>query len=226
MDAVALARSPGFDWSIFAGESHRRGADALVCARLQSLRAMRALALPPSVQDELDGTLPDAELRRELGALARRKPWRLRAHRRARNAARAVRARRQLALEGGAPAEEKSPFPAACAWLRLDAPLPEGFPSSGTPMPVEVSGRILNARARSPIPYRLYCGSVRLAEGRTRLGASPGEGNVHWIRVTARLDPAVAAAEGRPPLSLYFGRRSRASSQLGPDAVLWIDGVH
>jgi len=80
--------------------------------------------------------------------------------------------------------------------------------------------------ARSPIPYRLYCGSVRLAEGRTRLGSSPGQGSVHWIRVTARLAPTVAAAEGRPPLSLYFDRRSPASSQLGPDAVLWIDGVH
>jgi hypothetical protein len=48
---------------------------------------------------------------------------------------------------------------------------------------------------------------------------------VHRIRVSARIDPAVAAAEGRPPLSLYFGRRSRASSQLGPDAVLGIDSV-
>jgi hypothetical protein len=35
----------------------------------------------------------------------------------------------------------------------------------------------------------------------------------------------VAAAEGRPPLSLYLGRRSRASSPLGPDAVLVIDRV-
>ena len=225
VDAVALARSPGFDWSVLAVESHRRGVDALVGARLQKLREVRALGLPASVVEELDATPPDAELRRELGVLARRKSWRLRADRRARDAARAVRARRQLAREGGAPVEEKSPFPAACAWLRLDAPLPEGFPWSGTPTRVEVSGRISNARARSPIPYRLYCGSVRLAEGHTRLGSSPDHGSVHWIRVTARLDPAVAAAEGRPPLSLYFGRRSRASSQLGPDAVLWIDGV-
>jgi hypothetical protein len=57
------------------------------------------------------------------------------------------------------------------------------------------------------------------------VGSSPGQGSVHWIRVSARLDPAVAAAEGRPPLSLYFGRRSRASSQLEPGAILGIDGV-
>jgi len=225
VDAVALARHPGFDWSILAGESHQRGVDALVCARLQSLRAMGALALPPSALRALDGFPPDVDLRRELDVLARGKTWRFRADRRARNAARAVRARRRLALENGPCAEEKPAFPAACAWLRLDAPLPEGFPSSGTPIPVEVSGRILNARVRSPIPFRLYCGSVRLADGRTRLGSSPGQGSVHWIRVTARLDPAVASAEGRPPLSLYFGRRSRASSQLGPDAVLGIDAV-
>jgi hypothetical protein len=192
---------------------------------LQSLRAMRALALPDGALRELEAEEPDADLRRELGFLARRRPWRIRADRRARSAARAVRARRQLALESGTPAEEKSPFPAACAWLRLDAPLPGGFPSSGSPRSVELRGRILNSRARSPIPFRLYCGSVRLAEGRTRLGSSPDQGSVHWIRVTARLDPAVAAAEGRPPLSLYFGRRSRASSLLGPEAVLRTDGV-
>ena len=225
VDAVALARRPGFDWSILVDESHRRGVDALVGARLQSLRAMRALRLPPGVERELDGTQPDVELRRERDALERRRPWRSRADRRVRSSARAVRARRQLALEGGAPAEEKSPLPAACAWLRLDSPLPEGFPSSGAPARVEVRGRILKARSRSPIPYRLYCGSVRLAEGRTRPGSLPGQGSVHWIRVSARLDPAVAAAEGRPPLSLYFGRRSRATSQLGPDAVFGIDGL-
>ena len=225
VDAVALARHPGFDGSILADESHRRGVDALVCARMQSLRAMRALALPAGALRALEGLPPDADLGRELDFLARRRPWRMRADRRARNAARVVRARRQLALENGPAVEEKPAFPAACAWLRLDAPLPEGFPGSGTPIPVEVRGRILNARARSPIPFRLYCGSVRLAEGRTRLGSSPGQGSVHWIRATGRLDPAVASAEGRPPLSLYFGRRSRASSQLGPDAVLGIDAV-
>jgi len=53
----------------------------------------------------------------------------------------------------------------------------------------------------------------------------PGRASVHRISVTARLDPAVAAAEGRPALSLYFGRRSRASSGLGPEAVLGIDRV-
>jgi hypothetical protein len=225
VDAVALSRRAGFDWSILAREAHRRGVDALVCARLESLRAMRALALPPGLLEQLSGSRPDADLRRELGVLARAKPWRVGAERRVRSAARAVRARRQLELAGGAFAEEKSPFPAPYAWLRLDAPLPAAFPSSGTPIPVELRGRILNARARSPIPFRLYCGSVRLAEGRTRPERSPGQGGVHRIRVSARIDPAVAAAEGRPPLSLYFGRRSRASSQLGPDAVLGIDSV-
>jgi hypothetical protein len=206
-------------------EAHRRGADALVGARLQQLRTMRALSLPPAILQELDGPGPDAALRRERVALTRRRPWLAWADRRARSAARAVRARRQLALEAGAPTEEKSPFPAAYAGLRLDTPLPPGFPASGSPVSVKIRGRILNARARSPIPFRLYCGSVRLVEGRTRPGSATGQGSVHGIRVAARLDPAVAAAEGRPPLSLYFGRRSRASSSLGPEAVLAIDEV-
>jgi hypothetical protein len=53
----------------------------------------------------------------------------------------------------------------------------------------------------------------------------PGAGNVHSIRVRARLDPTITAAEGRPPLSLYFGRRSRATAPLGPEAVLMVDRV-
>jgi Uncharacterised nucleotidyltransferase len=225
VDAVALARLPGFDWSILARESHRRGVDALVGARLKALGTMRAPTPHARALRELDGFGADADLRRELRLLARRRPSRSRAGRRVRSAARAVRARRQLALGNAAPVDEKPPFPAACAWLRLDAPLPVGFPSSGRPRSIELRGRILNARPRSPIPYHLYCGSVRLAEGRTRVASSPEGGGVHRIRVTARLDPVIAAAEGRPPLSLYFGRRSRATSPLGPDALPGIDLV-
>jgi hypothetical protein len=222
VDAVALTRAPNFNWSTLVRESQRRGVDALVCERLRALQAMRALTPPAHVAD---GVESDAVLRRELEAIARPKPWRLRSARVGRRAARVVRARRQLALEGGTPTEQKPPFPTACAWLRLDAALPEGFPATGKPQAVEVTGRILHARARSPIPFHLYCGSLRLADGRTRPRSSPDGGSIHWIRVTARLDPTIAAAEGRPPLSLYFGRRSRASAALGPEAVLAIDRV-
>jgi hypothetical protein len=58
-----------------------------------------------------------------------------------------------------------------------------------------------------------------------RGGLAGGGGSVHRIRASGRLDPAVAVAEGRPPLSLYFGRRSRASEQLGPAALIRIDAV-
>jgi hypothetical protein len=225
VDAVALARNPGLDPKRLASEAHRRGVEALVRARLNELASLQALGLPAAVVRELDALAPEPDLVRELGVLARRRRRRARADQKVREAARAVRARRLLALEPGPPAAEKSPFPAASPWLRRDAPLPEGFPCSGAPQKVELSARILNSRARAPIGFRLYCGSVRLAEGRTRPGAATDQGRVHRLRASGRLDPAVAAAEGRPPLSLYFGRRSRASSPLGPDAVLVIDRV-
>ena len=165
---------------------------------------------------------PDPDLVRELGLL-RRKPA-------------AGAARRPAGAGGGEGGQRAAPAPS------LDRPpiaekspsrrcsgsgrsLPEGFPGAGAPQKVELSARILNSRARAPIGFRLYCGSVRLAEGRTRPGAATGEGRVHRLRASGRLDPAVAAAAGGPPLSLYFGRRSRASSPLGPDAVLVIDRV-
>jgi hypothetical protein len=135
-----------------------------------------------------------------------------------------VRARRLLAAQAGAPALDK-PLPPPCGWLRLDTPLPEGFPAAGAPQRLELAGTIRGARTRLPIRYQLYCGSVRLAAGRTRPRAWLGAGDVHALRVAARLDPAVAAAEGRPPLSLYFGRRSRAASPLGPEAVVRIERV-
>jgi hypothetical protein len=225
VDAVALMRSPGLDPELLAREAHRRGVEALLRARWQELASMQAPGLPAGVLRELDALAPDPDLVRELALLGRRRRRRPRADQRVREAARAVRARRLLALEPGATAAEKPPFPAACPWLRLDAPLPEGFPCSGAPQKVELSARILNSAARAPIGFRLYCGSVRLAEGRTRPGAVTGPGRVHRLRASGRLDPAVAAAEGGPPLSLYFGRRSRASSPLGPDAVLVIDSV-
>ena len=226
VDAVALARRPGFDWRVLASESHRRGVDALVCARLQSLRAMRALALPEDALRELEATgarrspppragLPRAPAGRGAGERSAAP-----AARRGRFAPGACwRSRAERPPRRNLPSRRPAP---GCAW-RLPCPGDSRLPA--TPRSVELRGRILNARARSPIPYHLYCGSVRLAEGRTRPGSSPDQGRVHRIRVTARLDPAVAAAEGRPPLSLYFGRRSRASSLLGPDAVLRIDRV-
>jgi hypothetical protein len=225
VDAVALARRPDFDWRVLVLEAHRRGVDVLVRARLQSLLAMRALTLPASVERELFGLAAAPELVRELALLERRHPRRRLSDASVRRAARALRARRLLAAETRVGSQERAPFPAACAWLRLDAPLPEGFPTSGRPRAVAVEARILHARGRSPIAYHLYCGSVRLAAGRTRPRRSADHGRVHWIRVKARLDPAVAAAEGRPPLSLYFGRRSRATAPLGPEARFGIDCV-
>jgi hypothetical protein len=225
LDAVALARRPRFDWARLVEESRRRGVEALVAARLRRLQAMPAPGIPAEAAAGLEAGEPAAELRRELAIFERRGPWRPAAEQQARRAARAVRARRLLALDAHSAVDERPPFPAACRWLRLDAPLPVGFPETGRPRAVEITGRILHAAAQAPIPYRLYCGSVRLAAGRTRPRRSDELGSVHWIRVKARIDPAVATAEGRPPLSLYFGRRSRATSPLGPEAVFGIDHV-
>ena len=123
-------------------------------------------------------------------------------------------------LECGRPSEAKLPFPAPSGWLRTDAALPDGFPASGPPRKLSISGRILHARARAPIRYRLYCGSVRLGAGRTLPIPAGGRGGFHAFRISAELDPAIVAAEGQAALSLYFGRRSRAAGVLGRDTVI------
>ena len=127
-----------------------------------------------------------------------------------------------VALECGRPSEAKLPFPAPSGWLRTDVALPDGFPASGPPRKLSISGRILHARARAPIRYRLYCGSVRLGAGRTLPIPAGGRGGFHAFRISAELDPAIVAAEGQAALSLYFGRRSRAAGVLGRDAVIQV----
>jgi hypothetical protein len=107
----------------------------------------------------------------------------------------------------------------------MDVPLPDGFPESGRPRKVRITGGILHARTRAPIRYRLYCGSVHLGGGRTLplpVGASSG---AHAFRISADLDPAIVAAEGQSALSLYVGRRSRRSNVLGRDALVQVTRV-
>ncbi len=219
IDARVLARREDFDWPLFFEESHRRGADVLVRKRIRKLVALGAISLPESAQRQLDRIGGERAFIREFRSLSGRGSQRHRAFR----DANAERARR--ILECDRPSEAKAPFPAPSSWLRMDIPLPDGFPESGRPRKVRIRGGILHARTRAPIRYRLYCGSVRLSGGRTLPVPVGGEGGSHAFRISADLDPAIVAAEGQSALSLYMGRRSRRSGALGRDAVLQVTRV-
>lgn len=219
IDATVLARRKDFDWPLFFEESHRRGADVLVRERIRKLMALGAISLPESAQRQLDRIGGERAFIREFESLSGRKSQRHHAFR----DANAERARR--ILECGRPSETKAPFPAPSSWLRMDVPLPDGFPESGRPRKVRITGGILHARTRAPIRYRLYCGSVRLGGGRTLPLPVSGRRGAHAFRISADLDPAIVAAEGQSALSLYFGRRSRPSGVLDRDAALQVTGV-
>jgi hypothetical protein len=216
IDATVLARREDFAWPLFFEESRRRGAEVLVRERIRKLVDLGAVSLPESAQRQLDRIAGEPAFIREFESLSSRKSQRHRAFR----DVHAERARRILAC--GRPSEEKLPFPAPPGWLRTDVELPEGFPASGPPRKLHLSGRILHARARTPIRYRLYCGSVRLGAGRTLPIPAIGRGGFHAFRISAELEPAVVAAEGQAALSLYFGRRSRAAGVLSRESVVEI----
>ena len=192
----------------------------LVRARIRKLVDLGAVSLPESAQRQLDRIADEPAFIREFESLSSRKSQRHRAFR----DANAERARR--ILECGRTSEPKLPFPAPSGWLRTDVALPDAFPASGPPRKLSISGRILHARARTPIRYRLYCGSVRLGAGRTLPIPARGRAGFHAFRINAELEPAIVAAEGQAALSLYFGRRSRAAGILGRDRVIEITRLH
>ena len=182
--------------------AHRRGVDALVGARLRCAAGdARARA---AGRASSGSWTPDSARRsppsRARGSSRHRKPWRVRADRRARQRG----ARRCAPGASWRSTAERPPrrsrrFPAACAWLRLDAPLPEGFP-------VDAAHR---GRSRSPAGSCTPARAPRFPTASTAApSASPraapardrrrSQGRVHWIRVTRPARPR-RRGRGRPP---------------------------
>jgi RNA polymerase-binding protein DksA len=198
IDTAALCRSGRVDWKAFVEECHDRAVEGLAARRLERLVSLDAIALDPAVERGLGA-----------GATGDRVP--------------PLRTRATRHLERLGTPRVPPPLPRAAPWLRADVMLPELAGQGEAETDLVLRGRIRHARSWWPIRYRLYCGSTRLAGGYTWPNPVPalmGHGPSHALHVRSSVDPIVVRAEARPDLSLYLGRRSRATGALGPEVEI------